>query len=184
MLPVQHLSHSLESLWQKTGRGRNWALRWEGTAGPKGTQCQQPAPSSLGTAQGSAWQPWRAPLVFLCLVTWGCHVGWGQADGVGMNPAHDPPSGDPPADQAPPSCSRCWFPWNTPKAQHRSTLDSSGSEHLPNHTILWPPGAPCTTKAAQSHPSAPSSRTLVLKQLLKSNPECSKNQSFNSFTSS
>lgn len=115
MLPVQHLSHSPESLWQKTGRGRNRALRWEGTAGPKGTQCQQPAPSSLGTAQGSAWQPWRAPLVFLCLVTWGCRVGWGQADGVGMNPAHDPPSGDPPADQVPPSCSRCWFPWNIPK---------------------------------------------------------------------
>lgn len=178
--PGCSLCSTSATAWRAFGRRQ----AGEGTGHSDGKGQQVPKGHSASSLPRAPWarpralpgSPGEHRLCFCAL--------WGQADGVGMNPTHDPPSGDPPADQAPPSCSRCWFPWNTPKAQHRSTLDSSGSEHLPNHTILWPPGAPCTTKAAQSHPSAPSSRTLVLKQLLKSNPECSKNQSFNSFTSS
>lgn len=144
LLPVQHLSHSLESLWQKTGRGRSWALRREGTAAPRGTQCQQPALSSLGTAQGSAWQPWKASLGFLS-----------RGDRQRMNPTCDHLQGIPEQNQHLLPAAAVGFHVTTPKVQRRSMSDSSGSEHLPNHPILWPPGAPCTPKAAQSHPFCP-----------------------------
>lgn len=52
--------------------------------------------------------------------------------------------------------------------QHAFTLESPGSEHLPNHTILQLPTASSTvTNDSSRTRSAPSSRLLVLKPFLK-----------------
>lgn len=68
VLPVQQ--PSLESLWQKRGRGGNVHLDGQGQQVPEDT-VPAACPSCLGTAQGSAWQPWKALLLLLWLVVTG-----------------------------------------------------------------------------------------------------------------
>lgn len=109
--------------------GRRWQGKEQGTQMGRDSRSQrdtvqQPAPGSPGMPRALAGCPGRH-----CLCSSAC------ADRQTMNPAHGTPSGDPPAEPAPPSCSCCCFPCNF-KAQHRPMLDSSGSEHLPNHTTL------------------------------------------------
>lgn len=125
VLPVQHLSHSLESLWQK--------MAGEGTGHSEGKGQQVPeGHSSAACPRLPRHGPglWLAALEGTACVP--LPVLTGRPRILHMAHLQEIPQQN---HHLLPAAAAAFHVTNL-KAQHGSTLDSSGSEHLPNHTIL------------------------------------------------